>query len=784
MCLRIPVIISSVILSISLSVGGTSLVFAQEGNGQVVDSETGYVIPYTKVESDTGHLFTAFDGKFNYTPGDHLHITHPLYESSDIFTSRDELSLTIKLKYKNPEGNAESELAGLKILEAFQQYAKENNPENLDAYEFLTNNFINTYERSRDNTDAPWTLNREFESYEKNRYKFRKKYFHKLLNSKMSDSDTSDLKYIPINTYTLSPYNEFIRIGSQDYLNPLHKGAKKKYIYSVVETFIHNNSRYHILFVRPKEKRLFLGFRGLYYINEDNYGLAASVFNTMPFKDENTQCVITYQLTKKNIWIGKNIYLETYLNHMPTYNSDMKLELYSRNSTINFDINDQSSTKWLNMIALGQEDSKFDNESWSMSKMELTNSNKLSYIKTDTTQEDYIRKNWIEWINDIYMGRVAYRLKYVDLKNIISINQYEYLRIGLGIQTRRQFSDFFTMGGNIGYGFRDKKFKYGYNVGINIGKKRSTTLSYNASKDILEPGRTEYIEERKNYLRNFFSKRMDDIRSSSIQFKTALNRYMDLGIKFNSFNLEPNYSYTYLPILETNSDTSRLYFSEVLMQLRIGQPHVFNPNTRRLFYANKTVFSSLYINLARGYDHILKGDYSYWKLNSRLLLFFDFNTKGEIDLVVESGIMTPDQPYQTTYIAPGNDVALAGITIKNAFQTMELYQYISDRYFNAFFEYTFGSALFKKTKFNPQIALALNMGWGIYSGNPDLQRGVEIHDYGTGYLETGLLINNLLKIKVYKYFYGGLGVGVYYALKNTNQGSRWAFRLTYKLGSF
>ncbi len=784
MCLRIPVIICSVILSISLFVGSASLIFAQEGTGQVVDSETGYVIPFTKVESDTGHLFTAIDGKFNYTPGEHLHITHPLYESSYISTGHDELSLIIKLKYNPPDANPESEIAGMKILEAFQQHAKENNPENLDAYEFLTNNYINTYERSHHNAEAPWTLEKEFESYEKNRYKFRNKYFHKLLSSKMSDSDTSKLKYIPTNTYTLSPYNEFIQIGNQDYLNPLHKGAKKKYMYSIVETFIHNNSRHHILFVRPKKKKHFLGLRGLYYINEDNYGLAASVFNTMPFKNENTQCVITYQLTEKNIWIGKNIYLEIYVDRMPTYNSDMKLELYSRNSMVNFDIDDQSSAKWLNMIALGQEDSKFDNESWSMSKLELTPGNKLSYIKTDTTQEDYVRKNWIEWLDDIYMGRVAYRLKYVDLKNIISINQYEYLRIGIGVQTHRQFSDFFTMGGNIGYGFRDNEFKYGYNIGINIGKKRSTTLSYNASKDILEPGRTEYIESRKNYLRNFFSKRMDDIFSSSIQFKATLNRYMDLGIKFNSFNLEPNYSYTYLPLLETNSDTSRLYFSELLMQFRIGQPHVFNPNTRRLFYANKAVYSNLYINLARGYDNILEGDYSYWKLNGRMLLFFDLKTKGEIDLVVESGIMTPDQPYQITYIAPGNNVALAGIVIKNAFQTMDLYQYISDHYINTFFVYNFGSALFKKSKFNPQIALALNMGWGIYSGDPELHRGVEIRDYGTGYFETGLLINNLLKIKVYKYFYGGLGIGVYYALKNTNQNSRWAFRLTYKLGSF
>lgn len=755
----------------------------QRGKGQIIDAETGFVIPFVKVESNTESVFSAYDGEFSYSPGDSLYFTHPVYEARGITTDPGDSTLIVELNYNPPPGDEESEKKALEIIWAFQANTPKNDPKNITGYEFLTDNYIQLYKRKRKDPDMSWQATRSMTSLEKNRYKFHDKYFHKTLNSRFSDADTSNIKFIPVSTYTLSPYNEFIRLGKLEYLNPLHPSAKKKYRYFELETFIYRDIRYHVIYIRPKEKKHFLGFHGLYYITENNYGLAAAVFTTVPLKSEYTQCVVTYQLTEKDIWLGENIHLEAIFEHEPGYNEDMKLVLRSMNSSINFNIDDQSDSKWLGMIFFDKKDTKFQKESWSMDEVNMNTSEKMSYIEKDTVTGGFVRKDWTSWVYDIYMGRLTFRLPYVNIKNILSVNRYEYLRLGIGMQTHKQFSDIFTAGGYAGYGFKDKEFKYGANAGFYLGNKRSTILTYEISKDILEPGRTEYFEQQKNYLREFYSKNMDNICSQAIRFKAVLNRKFDAGIKLSKFNLEPTYTYTYMPLAENGGDTTRMYFTELLFQARIGHPRTFDANVRKLFYPNKSVFSNFYLNLAKGFNDVFNGNYSYWKANARLFVFMDFEQKGAFNVMLEGGIMTVDQPIQIDYIAPGNDVELAGIIVKNAFQTMQLYRYLSDRYINAFLEYDFGNILFSKTKFNPGLAVALNVGWGVFSGNPALHRGFEINDYGTGYYETGVLINNLLKAKLFNYIYGGLGLGVYYAIKNPGESSKWAIRLTYTLGT-
>ncbi len=758
-------------------------VLGQKGKGLVVDSETGFVIPFVKIQSDTGVIFTAYDGEFHYSPGARLFLTHPLYESKSIAISPNDTTTTIRLKYHPPEGNDTTRARGRRILQEFQAHSEKTNPENLKAYEVLTTYELSVYKRSRHDKEADWIKTRSMVSLEKNRYKYRDKYFHKILRSRFSDGDSSDVQHIPINAYSLSPYQEFIKIGQLDYLNPLHVTAKKKYDYDEVETFYYKNVRYHILFVRPRPKTHFLGLRGLYYITENDYGIAAFVFITQPIKSEYAQCVVTNQFTEKNVWINEYIYMEAILEREPKYSEDMKLIMRSTNSGVNFNIDDQSSNKWLNMILLGKKKTKFSDESWSMEGLNLKTSENLSYIEKDTVKGGFVRKDWTSWIYDIYMGRLAYRLPYIYIRNILSINRYEYLRLGVGVQTHKQFSDIFTTGGYFGYGFKDKQFKYGGNIGFFLGRKRSTQITYAISKDVKEPGRTEYIKQEKNYLRNFFSKHMDNIRGQSIRFKAFPNRKVDLGISLNSFNLETTYPYTFVPLAESGQDTTRMQFTELLFQVRFGSGQPFNENIRKLFYPNKNIFSNLFINLAKGFKNVMNSDFSYWKVNARLFLFIDFTSRGKLDIMLESGIMTPNQPYQIDYIAPGNDVELAGITIRNAFQTMGLYKYVSDRYLNGFFQYDFGSIFFKETKFDPHLAVALNMGWGLFTGDPSLHRGVQARDYGTGYYEIGVLLNNLLKAKIYKYIYGGLGVGVYYSLKTPDSDPNWALRLTYTLGA-
>ena len=145
--------------------------------------------------------------------------------------------------------------------------------------------------------------------------------------------------------------------------------------------------------------------------------------------------------------------------------------------------------------------------------------------------------------------------------------------------------------------------------------------------------------------------------------------------------------------------------------------------------------------------------------------------------------MTKDQPYPIMYGGPGTEFKLTGIIINNAFQTMKLYGFFTDRYAHSFINYNLGNVILKKSKFKPELALALNLGWGKIAGKKEIHEDIEVRDYPEGYFETGIMLNNLLRLKIYKYFYGGLGVGAFVGLGPDAENGSFAIRLSYEIGT-
>jgi hypothetical protein len=91
--------------------------------------------------------------------------------------------------------------------------------------------------------------------------------------------------------------------------------------------------------------------------------------------------------------------------------------------------------------------------------------------------------------------------------------------------------------------------------------------------------------------------------------------------------------------------------------------------------------------------------------------------------------------------------------------------------------------IFKKSKFKPELALALNLGWGKIEGRKEIHKNIEVRDYQEGYFETGIMLNNLLRLKIYKYFYGGLGVGAFVGFGPDAENGAFAIRISYEIGT-
>jgi hypothetical protein len=100
------------------------------------------------------------------------------------------------------------------------------------------------------------------------------------------------------------------------------------------------------------------------------------------------------------------------------------------------------------------------------------------------------------------------------------------------------------------------------------------------------------------------------------------------------------------------------------------------------------------------------------------------------------------------------------LLINNSFQTMMPYEFLSNKYVNFFFSHNFGTLLFKTTKWKPQFVVIHNLGWGML--NEANIQGIVFKEKSKVYIESGLMINNIVRTNFNKLFYIGLGVGVFY----------------------
>lgn len=139
-----------------------------------------------------------------------------------------------------------------------------------------------------------------------------------------------------------------------------------------------------------------------------------------------------------------------------------------------------------------------------------------------------------------------------------------------------------------------------------------------------------------------------------------------------------------------------------------------------------------------------------------------FKGSGQLLYQVDAGYINGNLSYSYQYNGQGSNRQRGIRYIKNTFQTMGLYEYISDRYFSVLLNHNFGKPLFKTNSniFSPELSLYHGLLIGNLS-NLNEHKGIDISIPSKGFLEGGILINKLINFKYIKTIYINLGVGVF-----------------------
>ncbi len=388
---------------------------------------------------------------------------------------------------------------------------------------------------------------------------------------------------------------------------------------------------------------------------------------------------------------------------------------------------------------------------------QLTETEQNTYVKIDSIGKEYNMDRNIRLLRIIGSGGKYSIGNYdLDLTKIISYNDYEGFRLGLGGNTNYKFNENFSLNGYVAYGFQDEKFKFGGGVDWFVNKPYSGKIFAKYAQDV-EPSGRNPIPLQNNYLQ-FISGNLTNIYNdyfySYRKFQSGYQQDIFQNVTFrisgiyNEKTARFNYQYQH-----NRPDEKFLSFdTELALRWAPKDQNVRTPFGKVTISSGMPVF---YLTLTKGWN-IFNADYTPTKLDFTYLDQFQ-TLFGQTHLQVRTGAVFGDTPIFNMFEGMGDakrgDQIFKhfGVSGLNNFETMLPGEFYSDKYFSFNLNHKIAGFKFLKREVFPEF---------IYRGligdmkNPGDHHNINFQTPDKYYQEAGLELNQLI--------YGVFGIGTYY----------------------
>ncbi|MDW7695296.1 DUF5686 family protein [Flammeovirgaceae bacterium SG7u.111] len=756
--------------------------FAQEVKleGRVYDKDNNTPIPFAAINISTDSSNTFFcnaDGRFRFSSNQSpkwLKASHPDYKDAKFqYISNFSYKMFLDKKSQTPHPFSQTARHDAElIIQQVLANADSNNFLRQGAYKY------DFYEKTKvDLTFTPNMIEHDPDSLFLSMIKSKNRHHLYLLetygsntHSKVGKSQTTikaakesglkmdELKNTEIGLNNISLYENNIVMYGERFISPLGK-SYKQYFFTLENSYKRQegDSIYQIAF-SGKPNSFNRTLKGRLYISSKNYSIAMITFSYNGVLRKITYYQQLLYFGKKKKWypiqessiISLKEYPKKYLGSTIT-----KQSYYS-----NLDFSTKRDLQF--GIILFDNFNEENEEFWELKREEnLTETERLSYLTDYQNYDGSKLKKWYKISKAFYKNELAFNWIGIDLNNLFKINSYEFLRLGIGARTSEKLFSRFSVGAYTAYGFEDQAWKYGGDFDFYLTKNKNFSLGGSYVKDLEEPGRNDYLNTTQSFFRRLFTSRMDILRKTSVDFSGRLNQNIEIKLEGAKYSKENTYDYIYRPEASLIQDNPyKLHFTELNF---MGKYEIAGGD--QLF--GNFSYPAFFINYSKGINTLLDGEFSYSRLSGKVDFTIYYPKYGESSITIEAGVVEPNNPYPVLFNGRGGKNSIgysSGIFIKDAFQTMDLYGFVTNKFTNIFVTHNFKKLIPKEGKFKPELGIAFNAGWGVFDGNKEDHVGITFEDYSKGFYETGLLFNNLLKSKILGLVKGGLGVAFYYTV--------------------
>lgn len=576
--------------------------------------------------------------------------------------------------------------------------------------------------------------------------------------------------FLPFHAYT-----DYISLNGIDYHNPVSRGYEQYYHFNIEDEVLQDKDTVWILSFRPRGNNA-NELRGTVYINSDGFAISqiiARANDTMlkmsvRIEQQYTKVPGPGEVAK---WFPRHL---NYIINWQQGSDDRFVILLKGNSLID-SVTFTENTKFrfdkahTVRIAPGA-DEHADSILRNLRPVELDAKELRTYKMIDSLGDIIKLDKIMTYFAKLPEGKVPIGIFDVDLLRLFNYNDYEHVRLGLGLQTNERFIKWLSIGGWGGYGFGDNRWKYGGFAELYLDKSHEFVLRGGYSDDISDPGRIRlHPDLDKNYLRSYLLQRVDRIQAWSGSIRKRFG-YWNMELGATQQQIDPMYHYAFN---RDGEDQTTFTAREASLGFRYA------------YAERRTPFFGHYLSMGSNYPmwygkvttgelqgNIIDTKTTYTQAVSAIAYHKHINRLGFEHILVEGGKVWSDHSLPLSKLFAGNGYRYntkdgIGIYAFGGFPSMYPYDYYTDQFVSLIFRHDMDRKLYKldikgtSLSSAPNICLQYGFLYGTLA-HPEDHKYVAFSVPDNTYHEGGLLINNLLRLRYSNLYYLTLNIGYFY----------------------
>ena len=372
----------------------------------------------------------------------------------------------------------------------------------------------------------------------------------------------------------------------------------------------------------------------------------------------------------------------------------------------------------------------------------------------DSAVKVFLQNKQLKMIRMMAEGKVSLGSVDLNYNRLFGYNLYEGIKLGLEGESNSKISKYFTVGGYFAYGLKDQSIRHGEWINFYPSGQSGFKVHLGYKDRNIEYGEPEFLENQSllnpESFRNLLIKNMYSTKrfTTGIEYRTSreLNFFLFTDQSENSacHNSPFLLVHPFNPIslartgLQVNYSPRRKFQTEDGQQKETASPK-----------------SDYYLTMIQGIA-AYNNQNTYTKIEFKGKFYLPFSKMGNTTIMLRAGLMTSDAPiieYFNGYASFAGNFSLAA---HYSFATMQLNEFAATRFAAVHLRHDFSHWMFPENfEKRPVMVFAQNIGFGQL--DEKYKTLFRFKDYDKGYYESGIEINNLLRVGVIAW-----GAGIYY----------------------